>query len=256
MIPHYYLDLTSIGLVGNYGVNDVPVVTDPKAEGVRTIMPVNTWLKPSGTQLTVSLQWPRAVPYKPGQGTVTAQIFRADPNSEVPVAAEVLAEVVWPAPGTPEEYPQRVRVPFNLPASVATQLWNEAPVLPPLTDVDKAALLALVERFRQALISGNPEEAYGFMKYKFEDFARAEGHTVASIREVVLEQYQEMLAEPNRESAPLTADMAVFDLVAGSRLVRIARPNDREAVIIETENSQYSFVLYATKIAESWTLVR
>lgn len=205
MPAEYYLDFTSEELTVTAGVNRARLLTDLTGEGLRTIYPVNPWIKPKENQLTAFLSWPEDKPHAPGLGTVKVRLFLADPNKPFPSPLKVLAEFSWPAlPKIAEEYPYTMTVPFLVDEAPPCTLWRDAEAVPRLEPADREAIIGQAEMLRLALTGGDAARAAEIARYKHEDDARSHGHRPEAAAEEAVEQYNMIINAPKLRSEAST----------------------------------------------------
>lgn len=256
LLRYYFLDITTVGVSADIGLNGVPILTDGKGVGVRTILPVNEWLWSGENFLTIHLAWPEQKPHEPGEAEVKVSLFEADPNTDMPEPHVVHAEVVWPQPAIPELYPHVFKMPAQIKLAPPAQLWAEAEVVEKLNDGHKQEILTLVEQLRQALMNRNAEAALKLLAYRYQDEARAYGANAEVVLGNVAKQYEIMWSEPTPRSAPLDPDAVTFIQGAGNKLLKVAGPNFNDAVVINTEAAEYQIQVYAAKIGGQWRIAR
>lgn len=255
-LKRYYLDIHSTGVQSHIGLNNLPLLTDATGAGVRTLLPVNEWIMPGTNTLTVHVSWPESRPYAKGLAEVAVSLFEADPASEFPTAKQVLAEVTWPHPTDPETYPKRLEKAVKIELVPPTTLWADAETITQLADPDRAAILTLTENFRQTLMAGDFEAAVKFLGYRCSDDALANGLQADEVRSTLIEQFKFMMSEPAPASSPLDPEAASFQIGAAGKVVKVAGPNHKDAIVIETQEARYQIAIFAAKIGGRWTLVR
>lgn len=256
ILKRYYLDIMSTGIDVHIGLNDVPLLADPEGNGVRTVLPVNEWLAPGVNTITLRIAWPESKQHVPGKAELKVFLFEADLEQEFPEPKTVLAELVWPPAGAPELYPRKLEEPFKIEPALPTKLWEEAEPVAAVGNADQAAILALVEHLRRALLANDLDTALRLLNYRWQEDARANGLKLEELQTAVREQYTYMLSEPSPHSAPLDPEDASFILGADKRIVKVLGPNNDEAIVIETEEGRYHIPIYASKILGRWTIVR
>ncbi len=256
LLRHYFLDISSIGVQADIGLNDVPIVTDGKGAGVRTILPVNEWIWSGQNHLTVQVAWPGNKPHAPGLAELKVSLFEADPKSDFPEPMKVHAEAVWPLPTEPELYPHRFAVPMNIEFAPPTRLWAEAEPIGKVTDEHKAEIIALVEQLRAALMDRNAKAALKLLTYRYQDEARAYGTTAEGLLANVAKQYEIMWAEPSPKSAPLDPEAASFIVGSSKKILKVAGPNFKEALVIQTQEAEYQIPIFAARVSGRWLIAR
>lgn len=257
--PQFYLHVRSEGPAIFAGVNDAPVVSDPDGQGVVTYRPVNEWILADRNRLTISMSWPNAKEFVRGQTRVEVSLFVANPEFEYPEPGIVLAQFNWPLPGVPEAYPFRFDPPVKIHQTPPpTTLSSRTQLIESITDPDRFEILRLVEAFREALLGNDPNAAFAFVQERYADEAIAYGKPVERNRAVVLKQYGELMSEPDRKSEPLKPASAVYDIVAGGRLVLINRAPAAPAIVISANDGkvEYSIDVYAGKVDGKWRVLR
>ncbi len=253
----FYLQVVAEGAGSAVGVNDVPLVIDSDGGGISIVRPINEWLMPDNNRLSVFLHWPETRTYAAGLARVRASVFIGHPAAEWPQPLRVLADFQWPQPDQPEAYPYTFAAPLAVRPPPLTTLWRRATQLRAVEPPDRAALVALVERFRAALLGADPQAAFGLVAERFADDARAYGKDPDRVRDVVLTQYRELMSEPGRLSSPLELQTAAFDVVADGYLVRVTRGGTEPAIRIRTaEDTHYGIDVYAAKLDGAWQLAR
>jgi len=256
LLRYYFLDIFSTGVEANIGLNGVPVLTDGKGAGVRTILPVNEWLWPGENYLTIHIAWPEHRSYSIGQAELKVSLFEADPDHDIPEPMTVHAEAVWPLATGPELYPHHFKVPAKIELAPPTRLWSEAEVVEKLTDEHKTEILAQIEQLRQALMNRNAEAALKLLTYRHLDEARAYGSPVEELQANVGKQYGMIWSEPSPVSAPLDPESATFIAGISKKLFKVAGPNFKEALVIQTGKAEYQIPICAAKVSGRWLIAR
>jgi len=247
-----------MNLASSAGINDIPLVAEPKGEGIITDIPINYWLMPKNNRLTIKLFQPSEKPSDSGEAKVEAMIYIADPNSEFPKPGEVLAKFEWPGKGEPGTYPYILDMPFDITGPIYTSLWREAGRIESVTDEDKISILNLAEKLRRALLNKEAEKAYSLLEYRYTDEAWAENKDPERIRSVVIGQYHWMFGFGDLTADPLTIGNSEFAIVGDNRLVHVRHKNYHPAITLKHEESGHFFGIpvYAARIKGKWIIAR
>jgi hypothetical protein len=258
MTAYYYLSGKTLALISVFSINDVPVVRDPHAKGINTDELLNKWLLPGSNSIDVFLAWPTQVDYSPGKAACELSLFIADPAAEVPQPGNVLASLTWPQAGCPEVYPFVFRQAFEVTNAPATKLWNEAADIKEISDGDRLEIVRIIERFRQAVMTKDSEQAYEIMNYRYADEARAEGKEVSRVRNAILTQYRWLFGRGNLISTPVVESKLTFKIVGNSKMVWVSTGGHESALTLEESDSKrvFGFEFFFSRIGGDWTVVR
>lgn len=259
VITRYYLSIKAEKVAFRISLNDVPIASDDHGRGFNADKPLNAWIHPTSNELRVDVLWPEEIPFQPGEGKLSFQLFIHDNVSESPRPAQVLASFSWPLEDVPEGYPFTKRIPLPGEFPLPTLVWGEAEKLTGLAQGDKNAIIRLLEDYRKSLLGKDASAVYRFTKYKSQELARADFHTdMTEIEAIDLGQINWMLGFQEEIEVPRlpASDRMEFDLVAHNQLVHVYRRGGGPALQIIGDLADFGFDVYVARVEGEWRVVR
>jgi hypothetical protein len=251
---YHTLRVESSGIAVAFGINGASLIEDRAGDGVTVSRPVDEWIMPHKNLLT-------GVLFRPPGGAqlgqdakvkVTLQLHDADGNP--PPNMPPLATFRWPVPAIPALYPFPLAIPFETVRAPAARLWQQAEPLDKLAPQDQAAILQQVEEVRTALVAQDNERVFDLMLYKFEDDALVNKIPFQRLREAIVIQFG-FLANLVPFGKPLKPGEATFDIIAGGRVVEVARPGNT-AIVFQDEERTAALKIFCARIDGKWRIVR
>jgi hypothetical protein len=258
MKAHYYITAKSLGLVTAIDLNDVPLIRDPKAQGIITDELINKWIAPVGNSITVSLAWPPRTSFQAGKARCEVSVFIADPQAEAPKPGQMLFSFKWPSENQPEVYPFTLQKEIVISEAPGTNLWKDAPEIREITPADKQSMVRLIENFRGALLRGDAEGAFEIMRYRYAEEALAENKDVEPVRNAVIEQYRWLLEKSDLETVPVEEAKLVFRTVGKNKVVWVSDGGSLPALSVRERQKgrSFGFEFYFAQIGGGWKVVR
>lgn len=260
MADRHVLQLNTYGLSAVIGINRAHTVVDRNGAGVGTIRPINEWVMPGENTLDILLAPAEG---DPGVDTaeVKAALFVADPARGDDAPATTLVQFAWPLPPPARaSLPYMVSMPFAVTSPPPTTLWVDAPVIADLTEADRNDILAVIERYRAALLDHDASTAFTLMEYRYRDVARAHGHDQDAMETSVREHYAELFARAPLHCPPLSRAEAVFTLVGAGKVVMVNRGLGTHALHFESGTAPtrtfFDIGIHMARIDGLWTIVR
>lgn len=243
------------------GINDAPIIADPRGKGIVLAMPVNEWIIPNyKNEFTATLTMSESMQkeeFEEGVAAFSAQVFRVNPQSQTQEPAKVLDEFNWPINGIPERYPFPYRKPVEIdPLPPATKLWSEAQRLEKLTPDDKNQIFVLVDQIIKAFQNKDVGLIYDYMRYKLDDYCRAYEMPIGTIEQPSLDQYGKVVNQDEMKVIPCKPELTDLRLVCDNRVVLVSQGTDMRAIIVDGKKYKFSQMLYLSRIEDKWVVVR
>lgn len=255
--PQYYLDVESVGLISSIGLNDVPILQDRIGSRLRSVRPVNQWIRPGDNTLHIFGSWPKGVEFKGGKAFVSASVFIANPESEsIPEPLVTLAKLAWPAAPAPEVYPMRLSIPFKVEHAPPLKLWTDAQKVESIEKTDHTTMVRIAGELASAIAGGRGEAAFDLVKYRYDEEDRAYGKPEGHYRKTVVDQYGWIASHPDLKVQPLTAEGSAVRLFGQGTIALLERDPSAEAVILTSDATRFRIGCYFSKIAGAWKIVR
>ncbi len=255
--PQYYLDVESVGLISSIGLNDVPILQDRAGSRLRSVRPVNQWIRPGDNTLHVFGSWPKGVEFKPGKALLSASVFIARPDGEgIPEPLITLAKLAWPLEPAPEVYPMRLSIPFKVQLAPPLKLWTEAQKVESIEKSDHSTMVRIASELAAAIAGSRADAAFDLVKYRYDEEDRAYGKPQDHYRKTVVDQYDWIASHPNLKVQPLTTDGSTVRLFGQGTIALLERDPSAEAVILTSDATRFRIGCYFSKIAGAWKIVR
>ncbi|ARN56918.1 hypothetical protein [Sedimentisphaera salicampi] len=264
--PYYALDIRVKGIEFELKINDVSLFSDPEAEGLKVQSPVNDWLFEGLNIFDFILYEPKPLPkanaqqgeesQEPAKPEMLVKLSSIDFSGEYPQPDEVLMECRFPSEEIPKLSAMHTKE-VKLEEAPESTLWSQAEDITGRELEAEQTARKMIKEFAGSLESRNFEAAFEMMRYKFKEYASANGFEFERIREVVLEQYA-MIEEFDfhYEDVP---DSATAHVIEGDgRILRVFRKDDKPAVVFSNpeEDSCFGIPIYIARIGGEWKFVR
>jgi len=261
ILNNYAMKAKCYGVAIRAGVNGSLTLVDLKGEGKMVYRQVNDWIRPEKNSLTGLLFLPPGGSLPDGTRAPTPDaflqisIYVPDELGEPVVGVPPLAAFRWPLPIGPRVVPMPFTIPFKIAEPIPTRLWSVAAVVDSLTNVDRAEIVALVNRLRAVMAAGDGVGVYEMMQLRYDDEAIAEGFSIADMKQVVVEQ-SGAFGHFTRGQPDLDVLSAGLTLVAGGQLYLITRGAMQSAITFEDDETKLSIDVYAAKVNGTWVVGR
>ena len=260
MTERYYLFVRATNVASWVWLNDAPITLDSQGAGIVVCEPVDVWIKPGLNMLRVELDRPKVPGAGQGAALVEVSLFIADHGSNRPRPGHVLARFDWPpcTEGEKERYPYQHEQEVAISPAPDTLLWREAERFTQIDEHDRQEIIARASLLRQALVNGQPDQAYKLLSYRYQDEARAEGKPEARIRAAVMGGYRDMLSFGHLDFEPLHGGFVFLRPHADGLVVHVTRDQDLQAILAHhgRSGSFFGIPVFAARIHGAWTLVR
>ena len=135
-------------------------------------------------------------------------------------------------------------------------MWEDAEVVKKLSPLDIQAIIEVCQEVRRALSEGDTQNLISLFGYKTDETARAQFSDVEEMRGSIKGQYEWMTSHEGLEISKVLEEDFSFELVAGGQAVEVVRKAGGMTLSAETDDFNFGFDLYLSKISGNWKITR
>lgn len=238
------------------GVNGVPLFEDLRGSGLNSARMVNEWIRPGRNFATAFIYWPPGKEFEKATARCAIRWESAQREQDGSRSKRTeLASFSWPL-AAPESYPFQFRQEFGVADAPATRLWGDAERIERIEPGDRQQVLALATALRGAIVARNTAVLLKLTRYKFEDRARAEGHSADEVLAAAEELYGELVSPPEFAVAEIPEQVLVIEPVADNQVFRVTRGGRDRLISVEDGSTRRRIDVFVARIGGEWMVVR
>ncbi|NTS75660.1 hypothetical protein HR060_02165 [Catenovulum sp. SM1970] len=266
MQPFYFIEFFSSGVKAEFFINHFPVMTEETGYQASTTHVVNRWLGQKNNHFKLKLdladynkmgkEAPEDIPEKQ---SISVTIFSGVQTEKGLVKENVLWQYSWPDPNDDELILDQARVieetvEETIPVPL-TRLWQYAE---PIKQIDVQAqhdIMMVLKGIRQSFSQHDYENAYQFMRYRYEDEEIAEYMPANHFKPTIISMWQDHL--PKTKLLEYPPEAVKFALLDNQRAVHIQVTDQDQALTFEGEDDTYFGIdLFLCKVNQHWIVIR
>lgn len=235
-------------------VNDMPVLLSAGKQG-GGVYAINSYLTGAGNTITVAAKPPQGAAHAPAGASIHVNVT-AFSGQGGGGTGKILYNYEW-KPKAPQAPLPTVRGEFEAEPPSEPLSWQNAEKLH-LTDADKAAINAQIQRLHQAMDTKNLSETTALLTSEIHDQAVGFGLPLADLEATQHQYYQEKFSRPNWRLSPINSGNLEYDLYGDGRVV-LVHDRDGRKVFTSTPDKDGSSVIfdpYLSKINGQWVIVK
>ena len=236
------LAVRSNGLRIRVWFNGLDVANEDEGETLRTDVPLNEWLMPSGNVLTVEVTPPEA-PHKAGSDVSVVVRPPSDDPSEPKPASQGFT---WKFPAGEQLEPFRVSFPVVVSSKVPSKLWDGALPIGEIEGDDRKHAVALAEQVVAAFASADVSKVLEVMKFRTAELAAVFLNDPAETLAEVTTGYAGIFKADGFKVRPVSPTKLRFTKVCGGKLVKVT----------DADGPSLSVDVYFAKTKDGWVVAR
>ncbi len=231
-------------------LNGVPVVTKGSEPFKSGQMQVNEWVLPGSNTLSLNVQAADKIQDKP---SFTLELYLVKAG-QFPDEGKKLFSTKWPE--TPSnQSPWQKSLAIQLVDVPPSQLFEKGAVIT-LGENEKSAVKTLVLKLFESLEKKNKEAFTNLTGFQAAENARLRYVDPEMYKKKSVEMLPKLFEKfSGKLGKPKSEDWS-YQLVMGSRLVRVTEKSGKSPISFETKDSGMSLPVFAAKIDGQWVLAR
>ncbi|GAA6172873.1 hypothetical protein NBRC116592_25430 [Colwellia sp. KU-HH00111] len=260
MKEKYFLQVKANGLGIKVYLNGVPLVEEPEGFGIQETIPVNYWLMHKENSLHVQLTHPEVVSEENQTEEAQVILFVHDQSSDSPKIAKEIAIFEWPLTDVKQTFPYNwsIKIDKIIPLTLGSLLWYKTSAIQTVDESAKLSIYNLIRHVPDLIRNRNFDEAFKFLRLKYQDEAILESKPLNQIESAVKELWQFMTSIQGLKLHSVSIDDLDFSIVGRQHIVQVSRKDGAPAILFEDTDEEvfYGIPLFFANINKQWIVIR
>lgn len=260
MKEKYFLQVKADGVGISVNLNGVPLIDEPEGLGIQETIPINYWLMHKDNSLNVTLTHPEVVTEENKFEEAQVILFVHDQSSDSPKIAKQIAILEWPLPGVKRVYPYNwsTKIAETIPLTLGSLLWYKTSAIMAVDQVAKSSIYNLIRHISELIRQRNFDDAFKFLRLKYQDEALLENKSVDQVELAVKELWEFMTSLQGLKLQNISIEDLDFSIVGRQHLVQVSRKDGAPPILFEDTEDEvfYGVPLFFANINNQWIAIR